>query len=119
MAEVGAIALLKAGKGEERLKHADNNVLGTAAVGMGSCRCGPGAGATSFGDAPARDECALSKDLRCQNGGAGATASSSTSGSTGSRSSPATTRWTSTGVPALGNELSFEKVCWTRTSLES
>ena len=54
-----AKASIKADKSENNLKNADKNVLGAAAVGMGSRRCGPGTGITSFGDAHVSDERAL------------------------------------------------------------
>ena len=109
MAVVDAKAGIKADKRDERLKNADKNILGAAAVGMGRRQCGPGAGATPFGDARASDERALADVLRRRNSGVGAMASGRTSGgSSGGRSSPGTTRGTPAGVPALGDELSFE-----------
>ena len=106
---VDAKAGIKADKREERLKNADKKILGAAAVGMGRRRCGPGAGATPFGDARASDERALADVFRRRNSGVGAMASGRTSGgSSGGQSSPGTTRGTPAGVPALGDELSFE-----------
>ena len=75
MAVVDTKADIKADKREERLKNADKNILGAAAVGMGRRRCGPGAGATPFGDARASDERALADVLRRRNSGVGAMAS--------------------------------------------
>ena len=99
---------IKADTREERLKNVDKNILGAAAVGMDSRRCGPLAGATSYGDTRASDELALVSALCHRNGGVGATASSSASSSASGRFSPATTGGTPAGVPPLGDELSLE-----------
>ena len=108
MAVIDAKACIKPVTREERLKNADKNTLGTAAVGMDSRRCGPGAEATSFGDARASDERALVGVLCHRNDGARATTSGSTNGRATGQSSPATTGGTPAGVPALGDELSLE-----------
>ena len=60
-----ARASIKADKSKESLKNADKNILGAAAVEMGSRRCGPGTGITSFGDACVSDERALVGVKRC------------------------------------------------------
>ena len=108
MAVADAKADIKANKTEERLKNADKNILGAAAVGMDSRQCGPGAIAISSGDARVSDERALVGVLCRRNSGAGATASSRMSGSASGGSSPATTGGTPAGVPALGFKLRFE-----------
>ena len=118
----------KADQHQERLKAADKNVLGAAAAGMGNCRCVPGAGATSFGAAHASDERALARVLRDHASGEVATVSLGASGigrssPASGRSSPASGRsgpaTTPVSLPSLGDELSCEMVCWTRTSSEN
>ena len=103
MAVVDAKAGMKADKREVRVNNADKNILGAAAAGMGNRRCGPGAGALSFGYYCASDKCAVLGVLRHRDGGAGVLAFCRTSVSVSGRSSSATVGGTPVGAPALGD----------------